>query len=292
MHTKTSLSFAAALLLVPAGHAFAQTSGTSHPEALDDSISTAQPSDDSHYVKPSHDVPSTTETVIASAPALHPHAAPGTAETYHPYNNAAVTEDVNSGIVTDVPVGPNELPIGTTLKATLQTDISTRDTVAGTHFTAVLASDIGRDGKVFLPAGTLVHGRVTQIHGGRRISGAAAIRLQPENVTLPDGTVYHVDAEVTDLDHFQDSHVNGEGAIVSNAHGTATAAILGATTATAVIAGALIGGGVGAVVGLGVGAGVSTVWWLKQDRQQTLLSGTDIVFCLNESLQLIPSLRN
>ena len=257
-----------------------QTTGTSHPENLDDTITTAPPSDGTHYVKPSAAVPVT-------APALRAHTAPiETAEVRPAADPNIVTDDINSGIVTSVPVGPHELPIGTTLKTTLQTPISTKDTLAGTHFTAALAADITRNGRVLLPAGSLIHGRITQIHGGRRIGGAAAIRLQPDDVTLPDGTTYHLLAEVSNLDHFQDSHVNGEGTILANTHGKATASILGATTGTAVIAGAMIGGGVGAVVGLGVGAGAATVWWLKQDRQQTLPEGTEIIFCLNNSLKL------
>jgi outer membrane lipoprotein SlyB len=53
-----------------------------------------------------------------------------------------------------------------------------------------------------------------------------------------------------------------------------------------VVAGAMIGGGVGAVVGLGVGAGAGAVWWLRRDRQQTLPKGTEIVFMLDNSMQL------
>jgi hypothetical protein len=51
----------------------------------------------------------------------------------------------------------------------------------------------------------------------------------------------------------------------------------------------MIGGGVGAVVGLAVGAGAGTVLWLRQDRQQSLPEGTEIVFSLNEPLILRPA---
>jgi len=190
-----------------------------------------------------------------------------------------------------VPTAPDELPIGTRLTAQLQTPISTKVTPAGTLFTAALIADVTRHGRVLLPAGAIVHGRITQIHGGRRIGGASAIRLQPDSVSLPDGATYRLDAEVSDLDHFQDSHVNPEGAIVANSHGKTAGIIVGATTGTAVIAGAMLGGGVGAVVGLGVGAGIGTVVWLKQDHQQTLEPGTEIVFALNGPLHLSPAVH-
>jgi hypothetical protein len=195
---------------------------------------------------------------------------------------------VNSGIVTQVVLGPNELPAGTSMRGTLNASISTQQTHAGTPFSAVLVSDISRNGMVLIPAGSAVTGTITQVRGGRAIGGPAAIRLQPKTITLPDGTTYGIEAEVTDLDHFQGSHVNSEGTIVGNTNAKATAAALGLTTTSAVVAGAMMGGGVGAVVGLGVGAGLGTVWWFKHDRQQTLPEGTEIVFTLNSNLIVSP----
>jgi hypothetical protein len=298
MKMKLSIPLTAIVLLTGA-QLFAQTTGTSHPEDLDDTVPTV-PVDGTHYVPPSQSAPTANVTVAAPAPptpapVLHQHSdmtvslpiQTATVRTVDP--TLTVTDDVNSGVVTEVPVGPNELPIGTTLKATLQRPISTQTTLPGTRFTATLSADVSRNGIVLLPAGSIIYGRITQIHGGRRIGGPSAIRLQPDSVSLPDGSTYKLNADVTDLDHFADSHVNDEGTIVGSTHGKATAAVLGATIGTAVIAGAMIGGGVGAVVGLGVGAGVATVWWLKQDRQQELPTGTEIVFILNNSLQLNPA---
>jgi hypothetical protein len=141
---------------------------------------------------------------------------------------------------------------------------------------------------VLIPAGTVIEGRISQIHGGRRITGTAAIRMQPDTLRFPDGTRYKLVAEVVDVDHFRDSHVNREGTIVENSNAKNALVIGGFTTGTAVIAGAMIGGGVGAVVGLGVGVGAGTVLWLRQDRQEHLPQGTEIVFSMNDSLDLQP----
>ncbi len=294
MKLNLSIPLAAALVLLPAAQLRAQMTGTSHPEELDDTKPTV-PVDNTHYVKPSPSTPIATTPVAATpapAPVLYQHTtAPApiqtAAVTADPTLN--VTDDVNSGVVINVPLGPNDLPIGTHLRATIQQPISTRTTPAGTRFTAALSTDITRNGVVFLPAGSVVYGRISQIHGGRRISGPSAIRLQPDSVSLPDGTTYKLNADVTDLDNFNDSHVNGEGTIVGNVHPGTTAAAVGFTTTSAVVAGAVIGGGVGAVVGLGVGAGVAGVWWLKHDRQQELPTGTNIVFTLNTPLQINPA---
>jgi hypothetical protein len=295
MNMKLAVPLAAALLLAPAAPLLAQMTGTSHPEELDDTKPTV-PIDGTHYVKPSPAVPMTTvptTTPSTSAPVLYHHSAPvapiQTAAVRDTDPTLNVTDDINSGVITSVPVGPNELPIGTTLKATLQEPIATKTTAARSRFTAALSADVSRNGIVFLPRGSIVYGRISEIHGGRRISGPSSIRLQPDSVSLPDGTTYKINADVTDLDNFNDSHVNSEGAIVGNVHPGTTAAAVGFTTTSAVVAGAVIGGGVGAVVGLGVGAGVAGVWWLKHDRQQELPTGTEIVFTLDSSLQINPA---
>jgi hypothetical protein len=294
MKMKFSLPLAAALVLLAGAPLYGQMTGTSHPEDLDDTQPVLTP-DASHYVPPSH-AATVTAAMPASAQAApvlyrrNPAAAPVQTAAANPADpTLAVTNDVNSGVVTDVPpVGPNALPIGATLKATLQQPISTETTAAGTRFTAALSSDVARNGMVLLPAGSLVYGRITHIHGGLRIGGPSAIRLHPDSVSLPDGTTYTLHAEVTDLDHAA-SHVNPEGTIVGNTNPAQTAAAVGLTTTSAVVAGAMIGGGVGAVVGLGVGAGAATIWWLRRDRQQELPTGTEIVFTLNTPLQCNPA---
>jgi hypothetical protein len=268
----------------------AQTYGTSHPEDLNDNIVSTDPAPpQQHYVKPSAGIPVTSDAAPSDATPQLAKRQPDIDTTGSGQTTFTVTNDPNSGVVIDVPSGPNDLPIGTRLAAQMQTEISTKVTPAGTAFTAALIADVMHQGRVLLPAGSTVHGRITQIHGGRRIGGASAIRLQPDTVSLPDGTTYRLDAEVSDLDHFQDSHVNREGTIVANGHGKTAAIVLGATTGTAVVAGAMLGGGVGAVVGLGIGAGAGVVWWLKQDHQQTLPQGTEIVFCLNGPLHVSPA---
>jgi len=301
-----AVTLTTAMLALPAPRLSAQTTGVSHPEAFDDPIEATSQQPAQHYTKPSPAVPlnptqttpstpgnkTYTNVYVPYTPALQTHAQPATEDHYMPPGSGKATarpfdpNDLTSGVVTNVPTGPHELPIGTRIIAYLNDTISTKETPAGTLFVASLSNDVMHQGHVLLPAGTLVRGRVTQIHGGRRISGASAIRLQPDEVILPDQSIYRLNAEVVDLDHFKGSHVGREGTIVNNSNPKATLAILGGTTATTAIAGAVIGGGVGAVVGAGIGAGVGTVWWLRQDHQQTLSAGTEIVFGLNEPLVL------
>ena len=281
---------AAASVLMAAASLPAQTTGTAHPEDLGDSISVATPQ--SPIAKPSPAVP-----YSAPAPILRTHDVDNTVaaqpapivETAQATSHSAplsTTDDINSGIVTEVPAAENEVPEGTLLRVTLDNTISTQTTIRGAAFHAELTQDIARHGKVVVPAGTMLSGQVSQLHGGPRISGAAIIHLKPEFLTLPDGTTYKLDAQVIDLAHHSSSHVSEEGTIIGNDHSKGTMAALGLTTASAAAAGAMIGGGAGALVGAGVGAGVGTVWWLKHENQQTLPKGTEIIFSLNRPMLL------
>jgi hypothetical protein len=299
MKTKLTLAgLTAATLLLPAAHA--QMTGTSHPEQLDDTIVASPQTDTPHYVKPSPAVryddsgaaaTSAPASAFPSSTTAQPDAEPASSH-YQPdtavlRRSSSPAFDPDANIVTSAPATrPGELGEGTLLRARLQTPLSTRESRVGNTFLAELVQPVTDHGVVLLPAGSQIKGRVSAVHGGRRIGGPASIRLQPDTITLPDGSVRRLYAQVIDLDNFEESHVNSEGTIVGSEHPKATLAALGLTTASATVAGAVIGGGVGAVVGAGIGAGAGTIWWLKRDLQQQLPVGTGLVFSLNEPLDM------
>ncbi len=199
---------------------------------------------------------------------------------------AAAPDD--SGVVTSVASGPNQVPAGTILRTKIRQTLSTASTVVGTPFTAEVTVPMERDGRVVIPVGSVVKGRVTEVRGGRRVRGAAALHLVPESVTLPDGTYYPLRAQVFDTSQFQATKVDSEGTILRKDHIGETLAAMSLTTGGAAATGAVIGGGVGALVGAGVGAGVSTVWWLKQDRQEVIPAESGITFGLVAPLTITP----
>jgi len=279
---KLALTFL--LLTTPA---FAQTTGTSHPETLNDDIVVA-PAPPPVVVTPP----------AAPAPALQPRiveqAAPvqrQTAEVYQPYQPAVrpPENDPDAGIVTSSPHYENALSEGTVLRARLVGELSTANTKQGSHFIATLSRNVEHDGRVILPVGASVEGRISEVRGGHRLGAAAAIHLVPESVTLPDGTLYRLDAQLIDLDAGRNTRVNSEGTVIGNDHTAGHLTTLGATTGGGAIAGAILGGGPGLLIGAGVGAGVGTVIWLRQDRQQTLQEGTELVFSLNRPMEITPT---
>jgi len=288
----TIAGFAAATVLLPA--AYGQMTGTSHPERLDDNITTSpDPSSAPHYVKPSPAIPTpvpveTTSTFqsAGTAPSIDAVPAPLPSQTTE---HRRLLTDPDANIVTSVPDVPGQVNEGTPLRARLQNPLSTKDTHVGDTFLAELVQPVTQHGVVLIPIGSQIRGRISDVHGGRRFTGRASIRLQPDFITFPDGTSHRLHAELIDLDNFADAHVNSEGTVVGTEHPKAALAAVGLTTASATAAGAIIGGGVGAAVGAGVGVGAGAIWWLKRDVQQELPVGTGLVFSLDEPFTVTSS---
>jgi hypothetical protein len=216
--------------------------------------------------------------VPSDSPALHTH------PEMMVHTPAADTED--GLMVTTVPSGEFELPLGTMLRVTLSDTLSTSSTLVGAPFYAVLTSDVLKDGKVILPARSTLAGRVTEVHEGRRIGGAASLHLRPMTVTLPDGSVFNIVAQVIDTDLYRSVRITNEGTIVRSDHLKATLASVGLVTGSTAVAGALIGGVPGAVIGAGIGLGIGSAVVLRQDHAQTLAEGTGIIFELTAPMDI------
>jgi hypothetical protein len=284
---KITRTTAAIALALPVAALQAQITGVSHPD--DTPITNSETQQQAYQplpaavatesLKPRPGVPMEAASVAAPTFTVIGQAEPLPAEI-------SAKPDIDAGIVTRVPGPSNELPVGTLIKINLGTGLSTVTTASGTGFTGQLMEAVLRDGHVMLPAGSTLTGSVTDIHGGRRVSGAASIHLRLESVTLPDGTSYQLRGQVVDTGLFRETKIDREGTIRRRDHAAKTAATFALSAGGGAAAGAMVAGVPGALVGAGVGAGVSTAVWLKQDRQLEIPAGTRVVFGLNQPLAL------
>jgi len=197
------------------------------------------------------------------------------------------TDSRDKDIVTYVPGPANALPEGTVFKVRMLQDIDAGSTTPGTPFRAQLSEDILRNGRVVVPVGSELHGRVVFATAGRRLNGGSVIHLRPDEFVLPDGTRYHVHAQVIDT-FGSNTKAKGEGDIVANEHGKRTVAELGMGAGSGAIVGAAVGGGVGAVVGTAVGAGVVTAHWLLTNWSADVSAESTVVFSLTDPMFLTP----
>ena len=294
------LQIVSAVLVFAAVPAFGQMSGVSNP---DPAVISATPDAAPRPLKPSPAIPAAEPA--ATTPEVYgpyvPYHAPGTAAVTPPVSKAAFDPDANfvtsvkprqdeqySGFVTSVPEKEGEIREGTLLKARITQTLSTGKTMPGSEFKAELTQAVEKDGRVILPVGAVVEGRVTEVRSGRRISGAAMMHLEPISVTLPDGTLYTMHAQLIDTNERGNTRVGSEGNVLRRDHAKETFLVIGGVTGAGAIAGAAVGGGVGAAIGAGIGAGAGTIVWLKQTRQATLPQNSVLVFSLTTPMELKP----
>jgi hypothetical protein len=205
-------------------------------------------------------------------------------------NSASLADSQNPsfGIVSVIPFTPNALNAGTNIPVRLLQPISTDSTFRGTPFRATVTANVYRGGQVIIPAGSELRGMVTSAHPGHRLRGRAELRLTPQLVLLPDGTAYHLDAQVvySAAPHTQTSN---EGVIRPSMHLAKDATEYGVGAGAGALVGAHFGPG-GALVGTMVGAGAVTAHLLMQPPSAvTLPRNTQLVFSLMQPMALTPT---
>jgi hypothetical protein len=192
-------------------------------------------------------------------------------------------------IVGVVPSNPNELASGTNIRVRLSQDLSSAETLRGQSFRAIVDHDIYKEGRIIIPVGAEMRGRVVQVSQGHHIGPKATLRLRPETILLPDGTTYRVYAAAVQS-KAPGTRTDQEGAIQAAPHYKKDALEYGAGAGAGATAGAIIAGPVGAGVGSLVGAGAVTAHMIMGNPEAANLPrGSILVFSLTEPMELTPA---
>ena len=105
------------------------------------------------------------------------------------------------------------LPTGTAVKMKLETTLATFSSKAGDPFSARVTEPVVVDGKTVIPIGATVEGRVTKANEPRRIAGKPTIAIFPENLVLPNGDRFMLNATLVDTNARHGTDVNTEGQV-------------------------------------------------------------------------------
>jgi len=195
--------------------------------------------------------------------------------------------DPDGDIVHPRPARPGELLEGVTIRVKLMNRLSSTESEKGEQFRGQVASDVLQDGKVLIPAGSGIEGRVSSVTSGH-FGGHGSFRLKPEAVILPDGSRFQLHAETTGTPGSK-TRIGGEGTINPGSRAKKDGIEYGAVVGTGAVTGAVLGGPVGALTGSLIGAGVVTTHLLVDHPQASLEPGAILLFTLTEPMNLMPA---
>ena len=176
------------------------------------------------------------------------------------------------------------LPTGTAVKMKLDTTLATFSSKAGDPFSARVTEPVLMDGKTVIPIGATIEGRVTKSTEPRRIEGKPTIAIFPENLILPNGERFMLNATLVDTDRGHGTDVNTEGQYKGAGHDGRDLTEIGMGTGGGMLIGGLIGGAKGVVIGGAVAATVTVSHWLGKHRSASLPAGTELVMELNRPM--------
>lgn len=300
-----------------AGSSADQYSGVSHPPANDDIVANDE-NLPTQSAKPSPGVTTVNAARYSNAPAGRSYGTaqvpPAAANAQNPDDGVitATTDNLTAqqtsmsleernahlisrpvnpdyGVVGMVASPSNELAEGTDIRVRLMQPLSTLVTQDGQDFRAQVSKDVYKEGRVVIPMGSELRGRVTEVTHGHRLGGRATIRLRPDAVILPDGTAYHLYAQAISSNE-PGTQTDQEGGIQSKARLTKDLAEYGAGAGGGAIVGGVFGGPVGAGAGAIVGTGlVTTHMLLQKPAPAKLEQGSEVVFSLTEPMDLLPT---
>jgi hypothetical protein len=197
----------------------------------------------------------------------------------------ADSADPDGDIVHPAPLPPGTLGEGTLIRVRLINEISSSLSEQGEPFRSRVATDVLQDGQVVIPAGAEIDGKVVQVSTGH-FAGHGSLLLEPETVTLENGSRYQLHAVVTSTPG-SNLRVGSEGVITPGSRLKRNGIEYGGVVGGGMIAGAVLGGPAGLLAGGIIGAGVVTTHLLVSHPQANLETGSYLMLTVTEQVRLV-----
>lgn len=169
------------------------------------------------------------------------------------------------------------IPQGTDVHVTLSTAVGSETSQVGDSLTATTTENIEIGGRMAIPAGSIIRGRVAHVNPGTKgmhiSEKGGSVVLAFDKVTTPAGDSEPLAASLTSM-----ASSTGK-----------TAGIIGGSAAGGALLGKILGGHtrdaeLGAIVGGGIGTAVVAG---TKGKELTIPAGTDLILTLNQPLKMI-----
>jgi type IV secretory pathway VirB10-like protein len=182
------------------------------------------------------------------------------------------------------------IPAGTKVPVALKHAISTRATREGDAVYAETTFPVVENGRVLIPAGTYVQGRISHIKQAGRIKGRAEVLMHFTTLIYPSGYTVLLPGAVDNAPGVDKTRVkDNEGTIRADSQKGEKIATAASTAATGTVIGAASAGGKGALVGAGIGGAVGTaIGMLSRGNDVKLEAGTTIEMVIQRDVPVNP----
>ena len=165
-----------------------------------------------------------------------------------------------------------EIPAGTALTLVLETPLSTASSREGESVTARIERAVSEDGRVVLPGGSVLRGRVSEVDGSGRVKGRAHLAVKWVTITVRGVTR---SIRTSDVAMTADSNLGRD------------AKVIGGSTAAGAIIGGIVNGGRGAKKGAIIGAGAGTgAVLINKGSEVEMASGSRWTVRVKETVRL------
>lgn len=178
-----------------------------------------------------------------------------------------------------VPANASILPAGTSMQVHLNQKLSTEGNKVGDTFTATVTSNVvAENGEIAVPAGALVHGRITGLDDSDHAQDKALIQIRFDRLAFNNRS-YDFGANVTSVATIEQRNPKTGEVVRAAATGAAAGAVLGAIIRgpelDEILKGGLFGAAAGTIISLGMG-----------DVEHTIPAGTRMTIQATQTVAL------
>ena len=164
---------------------------------------------------------------------------------------------------------------GTSIGVTLNQELSTKTNAVGDLFTTTVSSPVMVDGKIAIPAGSQIRGRVTAVQKSGNSSEAAVLKVEFDEVSIA-GDTYPVQLSVAEANPTSKRRSSTGEDVGKVGIGAIAGAVIGQVVG---------GNSKGALIGAAVGAAAGTAIVLSQgDADAVLAQGSPMTLTLDAPL--------
>lgn len=180
------------------------------------------------------------------------------------------------------------IPAGTKVPLALKHAISTKSSREGDAVYAETTFPVVANGRVLIPAGTFVQGRISHIQRGGRIKGRAEVLMHFTTLIYPSGYTVLLPGAVENAPGVDKTRVkDNEGTIRSDSQTGQKVGTIASTGATGAVIGGVTEGGKGALIGAGIGGAVGTaIALLTRGNDVKLDAGMTVEMVIQRDISL------